>query len=394
MIPMHTLLTTETDRIEWKLSTDIEGIYLAVCAFANDLANTGKPGYVLVGVEPKTREVRGVGNEDQLDEIQQKITNRLRSTKLVPTPSFDVQAESYKGKYLIKVIVEPYPVPPVVMVNGQAWVRQGTTTRRATDADLHRLQERRPERSRPFDIRPFPGAQLSDLGHELKLVYEEAESANDDPATFPSYEQWLTQRQLGRVVNDRWIPNPAAILVYGISPQNYFPGATIEFVRYAGDDVDSVVSARKTITGSLPGQLDAVWTQLADHLAMEPTDEQGIRAGYSPRYPLDALKELARNLVQHRQYDGTNAPGRVEWFNDRIEFSNPGAPFGRASEGVFGANSDYRNPVITKELVALGYVEQLGRGIRRASVQLERNENPPIEVETNGLTRVIVRACS
>ncbi|MHB1155608.1 MAG: AlbA family DNA-binding domain-containing protein, partial [Phycisphaerales bacterium] len=289
MIPMHTLLMTETDRIEWKLSTDTDGIYFAVCAFANDLDNTGRPGYVLVGVDPKTGEIRGVGAENKLDEVQQKITNRLRSTKLVPTPSFDVQAERYEGKYLIKVIVEPYPVPPVVMVDGRAWVRQGTTTRLATDADMHRLQERRPERNQPFDIRPLPAAQLSDLGHELKLVYEEAKSSNDDPATFPSYEKWLTQRQLGRTVNDRWIPNPAAILVHGISPQDYFPGATIEFVRYAGNDVDSVVSTRKTITGSLPSQLyhsrpivdSTVWAASADESRGRTTDRPAAEANFS-----------------------------------------------------------------------------------------------------------------
>ena len=101
---------------------------------------------------------------------------------------------------------------------------------------------------------------------------------------------------------------------------------------------------------------------------------------------------LLRNLVQHRQYEGTHAPGRVEWFDDRIEFSNPGGPFGRASEGTFGEHSDYRNPSITKGLVELGYVQQLGRGISRARFELERNGCPPLEVETDGFIRVLVRA--
>jgi ATP-dependent DNA helicase RecG len=120
-----------------------------------------------------------------------------------------------------------------------------------------------------------------------------------------------------------------------------------------------------------------------------PPDD--IREGYVPQYPLEALKELVRNLVQHRLYEGTHAPGRIEWYTDRIEFSNPGGPYGRASEGELGEHTDYRNPVVTAELVELGYVEQLGRGIRRVRLQLERNGNPPLAAEVDGFTRVIVR---
>ena len=72
---------------------------------------------------------------------------------------------------------------------------------------------------------------------------------------------------------------------------------------------------------------------------------------------------------------------------DRIEFSNPGGPYGRASEGEFGGHSDYRNPGIIRLLANEGYVERLGRGIRS---QLKKNGNPDLRVETDGYTRVIV----
>lgn len=96
-------------------------------------------------------------------------------------------------------------------------------------------------------------------------------------------------------------------------------------------------------------------------------------------------------MLQHRQYDATHAPARIEWYQDRIELSNPGAPFGRASAGEFGAESDYRNPNLTRHLVELGYVQKLGRGVRLVRRQLERNGNPPLAVEVDGFTRVIVR---
>ena len=122
-----------------------------------------------------------------------------------------------------------------------------------------------------------------------------------------------------------------------------------------------------------------------------PTQKEGLREGFTTEYPVEALEELVRNLVQHRAYDVTHAPARIEWFDDRIELSNPGGPFGQASEGEFGAHSDYRNPTITRMLSELGYVQKLGRGIRRVRLALERHGCPALEVARDGYTRVIVR---
>lgn len=390
------LLRTETDRIEWKRSPqDSDGLFHAVCALANDLGACGRPGYLIVGIE-KDGTPCGV-DRARLDQIQQDIANRLHSTKIQPTPSFDLSVvDAVTDCSLVLVTVHPYPVPPVVTVEGIAWVRQGSSTRRATEADWQRLRERRPDRSQPFDLRPLPDANLTDLDtRRLRDLHDAARLGDLDEETFPPLEQWLTQRQMGRPVGGQWRPNPAAILLHGASPQSWLPGATIEFVRYKGIDVDSEVATRKTISGTLADQLDAVWAQLSAHLESAPVHlgpSDAIRETYLPQYPLDALKELARNLVQHRLYEGTHAPGRIEWYADRIEFSNPGGLYGRASEGELGEHTDYRNPIVTAGLVELGYVEQLGRGIRRVRLQLERNGNPPLRAELDGFTRVIVRS--
>ncbi|MBK5969954.1 MULTISPECIES: RNA-binding domain-containing protein [Thiorhodovibrio] len=389
------LYRTETDRIEWKRSPqDSDGILRATCALANDLGGSGEPGRLVIGLEKDVFR-RGVDAE-RLDQLQQDLSSRLRSTKIQPTPSFDISVDhGDDGVTLLVITVIPYPVPPMVMVDGVAWVRQGSSTRRATQADLLRLNERRPEHSQPFDLRPIAAATLQDLNLGLLRARYETERDEDlDEETFPGLEQWLTQRQLGRLVTRIWRPNPAALLLFGVSPQSWLPGATVEFVRYAGPDIDSEVVARKTVTGTLADQLEGVWAQITAHLASAPDHRKndGIVERYLPQYPIEALKELARNMVQHRMYEGTHAPGRIEWFNTRIEFSNPGGPFGRASEGEFGEHSDYRNPIVTAGLVDMGYVQQLGRGVRRVRLLLERNGNPPLEIEKDGFTRLILRA--
>lgn len=385
---------TETDRIEWKESVkDGDGILRAVCALANDLGRTDKDGYVVVGLSKNGSTIGIDDRGNQVDEETKRLSDRLRSTKLLPSPSTAVTVVPRDGKTLLVVSVAVYPVPPVVTMDGVAWIRVGTTTRKATDADLARLAERRPSRNQPFDTREVPGTSVQDLDlARLRPAYEAARESDSDPSLFPALERWLeTRREAGGSRSGVFVPNAAAILVHGANTQSLFPGATIEFVRYGGSEIDAPVLLRKTITGTLPDQIDALDAQLRNQIVSTEMPAVGARQSYAPEYPIRAFVELTRNLVQHRTYESTHAPSRVEWYSDRVEFSNPGGPFQRASEGEFGSHADYRNPLITKLLVETGHVQQLGRGIRIVRSELEKNGNPSLEVETDGFTRVIVR---
>jgi ATP-dependent DNA helicase RecG len=395
MIPeeLAQALSGESERVEWKQSNrDASELLSSLAALANDLEDSRKPGYVVIG---RAKNGTDIGVEERSlggDEEIQQLVNRLTSTRILPTPTFVVERVARGERVLWVLRIEPYPVPPVVSVDGTPWVRKGSTTRRATEADLLRLRERRPENLQPFDTRPLHGASLSDLRlPTLRPQYEAAREDDGSPDTFPSFERWLVQRELGREVNTRFVPLVAAVLLHGLSPQSFLPGAIVEMVRYAGLDVTAPVAWRRTVTGSLPDQLETLWAQLSAHLAEVSAGAAGMINGYAPEYPLDALRELARNLVQHRLYEGTNAPARVEWYDDRIVFTNPGGPFGRATEGEFGEHADYRNPAVTRGLAGLGYVERLGRGIRLVRSLLTRNGNPPLEHATDGYLTVTVR---
>ena len=102
-----------------------------------------------------------------------------------------------------------------------------------------------------------------------------------------------------------------------------------------------------------------------------------------PEYPLAALQQLIRNAVMHRNYDGTKAPVRAYWFDDRIEIHSPGGPYGQVNRGNFGqpyANG-YRNPHLAEAMKNLGYVQRFGVGIATAQYELEKNGNPVAEFD-------------
>jgi ATP-dependent DNA helicase RecG len=103
----------------------------------------------------------------------------------------------------------------------------------------------------------------------------------------------------------------------------------------------------------------------------------------SSPYPLSALQQLTRNAVMHRTYEGTNAPVRVYWFDDRIEITNPGGPYGTVTVENFGRPgiSDYRNPSLAGVLKTMGFVQRWGFGIAEARRALKENGNPELEFQ-------------
>ncbi len=96
----------------------------------------------------------------------------------------------------------------------------------------------------------------------------------------------------------------------------------------------------------------------------------------------------ARDAVMHRTYENTNAPVRVYWFDDRIEITNPGGPFGTVTAENFGRPgfNDYRNPNLATVLKTLGFVQRFGFGIADARKALAENGNPPLEFQVEPTT--------
>ena len=85
----------------------------------------------------------------------------------------------------------------------------------------------------------------------------------------------------------------------------------------------------------------------------------------------------------HRTYEGSNAPVRVLWFNDRIEIISPGGPYGAVTAEDLGLPGvvDYRNPFLAEAMRVLGLVQRFGLGIQTAKRLLLENGNPELEFQ-------------
>lgn len=368
----------ESDRVERKASISDRGVIRqAICAFANDLPNHQKPGVLFIGVNNDG----SCANLPITDELLLTLADMRSDGNILPFPTMTVQKRTIGGCELAVVIVEPSDAPPV-SYNGRIWVRVGPRRGTATREEERRLSEKRRAKDLPFDLRPLASASLDDLDLELfRRVYLPSSLAIEILAENQrSIEQQLTSLRFATVESP---PKPTilGILVVGNDPRQYVPGAYIQFLRIDGTELTDPIKDQKEIGGPLTDLLRIldetlqINISIATDITAQPVEIK------QPDYPIVALQQLARNAVMHRTYEGTNAPVRITWFNDRIEIQNPGGPFGQVNRQNFGQPgiTDYRNPHLAEAMKNLGYVQRFGVGIQLARQQLQNNGNPPPE---------------
>lgn len=390
---------TESDRVErkqsWSGSASDKGRE-AVCAFANDLPQHDRPGVLFVGADDDGRPTGG--NFSVSDQLLTTLADIKTDGRIIPLPSMTVARRRLKGQDMAVVTVWPADAPPV-RLDGRIWIRTGPRRALATAQDERVLNEKRRHRDRSFDSQPLPHCTLA----ELDTVFFENEYLPQAvaPDVLQANQRSYAERlaALGMIASvEQPCPTVVGLLTLGKSPRTWLPCAYVEFLRILGTQWGDPVADNP---GEIDGTLDTMLRRLDDKIKATLASAVDFGSGSvtehrSSAYPLTALQQIVRNAVMHRNYEGTNAPVRVYWFNDRIEVISPGGPFGMVSSANFGRPGvcDYRNPAIAGVLKCLGFVQRFGFGIAQARRALQDNGNPPPEfqVESNMVMATLRRA--
>ena len=382
-LQLETLLDDlESDRVERKqsFSNDIRNtVREAVCALANDLPNHRLDGLIFIGA-------RDDGTAAQLpitDELILALASIKSDGNIVPPPSLFVEKRLLRGSAMAVLTVLPSDSPPV-RYNGRICVRFGPRRGYASAQDERLLNEKRRFGDRPFDARPVRGATLADLDTRLfESIYLPAAFARDIlEANERSIEQRLAATKMIASLDEQ-IPTVLGLLTLGSRARDYLPGAYIQFVRFAGADLADPISDEKLVDGTLHDCLRRIDEILVSHNRTRVDFKSESTEIRRPLYPLVALQQLIRNAVLHRTYEASNAPIRVQWFDDRIEILSPGGPFGAVTSENFGQPgiTDYRNPNVAEAMRVLGFIQRFGAGIPSARSALAGNGNPPLRFD-------------
>ena len=367
----------EDFRVEYKETLDGDApvrIREAVCAFANDLPRSGKAGVVFVGVgndgEPRRIDVR--------DRMLVDLTGIKTDGNIVPPPSILVEKRNLKGANVAVVTVLPSDSPPV-RYKGAIHVRSGPRRGIATAQNERILNEKRRAHDIPFDIQPVPGAHVSDLSVRR---FEEEYLPRAFGADILEANEHSTDQRLAAAKMIASSEDPTAtvlgLLVLGKRPRDFLSNSYVQFLRIDGLRLSDTIVDDETVDGTVPETLRSLDEKMKAHIRTGVDITGSDRERREPTYPLAALQQITRNAVMHRTYEATNAPVRVNWFNDRIEVHSPGGAFGEVTREKFGypGLTDYRNPNLAEAMKVLGYVQRFGVGIDIAKRELENNGNP------------------
>ena len=368
---------TESDSVERKESFkgDVpKKARQAVCAFANDLPGHNHPGVLFIGAKDNG-EPSGICVDDQL---LLSLANIKTDGNILPLPVLVVEKRILKGAEMAVVTVLPSDMPPV-KYDGRIWIRTGPRRSIANEQEERILNEKRRYKEIPYDLRPVTSATLADLSRAVfEDEYLPAAFAPDIlEANNRTYEERLASCKM-IVSPDDPTPTVLGILALGKNPQQFLPGAYVQFLRINGTELADPVADEATIKGKLTDMIRRTEEKLKAHNRTSVDILSRLTHRMESLYPHAAFQQILINAVLHRAYENTNAPIRVYWFNDRIEINSPGGPYGNVTAENFGKPgiTDYRNPNIADVLKTFGFIQAFGRGIATARQEMKDNGHP------------------
>lgn len=232
----------ESNRIEFKKGWNPAGIYLSVCAFANDFNDLGG-GYIVVGVDTddKTgvaiRPVVGIPAEN-VDGILQDMVGF--NNKIAPYYMPRTSMEEVDCKYVLVIwcpagINRPYSVPEnVTAKNGSKeyfYIRSGTSSIIAKGEVLDELREF--ANRVPFDVGGNPDIRLEDISTLLLreyLVKVESKLASD--INIKPLQEILEQMDLFVGPKENRMLRNVAAMMFCENPSKFFKRTQVEIVYF------------------------------------------------------------------------------------------------------------------------------------------------------------------
>ena len=324
------LKSSEGPKLDFKaalhlqMESDKKELVKDVSAIAN---SKGGRGYILFGIEDKTKKILGINvEEDSIEErIQQIICNRADP----PIPvRFDI-FELENKKIGVLTIFRSDQHPHQIRQTGSFYIRRGSTTdvaRRQEIADM--LQEVGIVSSELIILKR---SRIEDLDKEaLKFYLDKARIYAEEINTILLEGLGIIAKSIDK---EQYYPTLGGMLLFGKQPENYLPHVGIQIIW------ENEVASFK---GNLISMLDAT----------EDYIEKKLQGSH---YPKEALYEVIENAVVHRDYWDSSQEIIVKVGKEKIEISNPGALWtpGSIHRLIKEDHFPRRNPWLYQRLLVL-----------------------------------------
>lgn len=243
--------------------------------------------------------------------------------------------------------------------------------------------DRRERKSREYDREFVDGVSADDL--DLNLVRVVADQVMKGMTS----EKCLQYLELGEYGLSQLRLRRGALLLFSKTPSKWHPRLQIRILKVDGDLLrtgeEYNVISDELISGNILTLAEQAWDALRPHLVHTRFDKSA-RFEQRSIYPELACREALLNAIAHRDYADEGRGIEVYIFNNHLEVRNPGSLLSSiqlediiAQKGVHQS----RNTHIARVLRELGYMRELGEGMRRIYDLMHRNELAAPELQSS-----------
>ena len=240
------------------------------------------------------------------------------------------------------------------------------------------------------ELRPVPECRLDLFDQErLKKFLEAAKRHRTNLAALPDSD---IMELMGITV--KGVPTLAAVLVFSLYPQAWFPQLCITAVSLPGAEMGETDrdGARfldsKRLTGAIPDMLEEAVDFASRCMKTKTIIGNDGRRTDKDEYPLKAVREAILNALVHRDYSmfTENTPINIEMYRDRMEIISKGGLYGGEDVQQLGkGRPETRNPALANILELLRVSEHRYSGIPTMFLEFKEAELPC----RNSMSRVI-----
>lgn len=345
----------EDSRYQFKENLhNIDSFAAEIVAFCNSGG-----GKIIIGVDDKTLEVKGL-NTDDIARLNQLLSNAaIQSVK----PPINPKTENVNHPDgLVMVVSVPDGISKPYMDNkGLIWVKLGGNKEKVTS---------REEIQRMFqsaglihgDEIPAKGLSISDID----LPYFERFFQKEFKETIDGQDNSLQIILENMNLSRDGIFNVAGALLFSKNVHFRLPTFITKAIAYPSDEIDD---DKYLDSRDIKGKISDIFQEAISFISMNIRHlqtQKSINSVGEIEIPKEVLEELIANAIIHRDYFIT-APIRIFVFSNRVEIINPGhLPNNLTIENILLGNSNIRNPILASFATKLLPYRGIGTGIRRA----------------------------
>lgn len=321
-----------------------------IVAFANGLGGT-----IIVGIEDKTRRVKGL-TEDAIDKYFEEIPRAIFQI-ITPNLTAHLFERNYEGVSVLGIQIYPGDNKPYFITSEGhkrgVYVRVGSHTMRANEQFLEELNLQRENRA--YDELLALRAQVNSLDKDIIEECFEQKISN---------HLLESNRIIGRDhISQQLFPTFGGVIMFHNNPSEILTEAYISCAHMRGTSGRNIIEF-KDFHGPLVKISRSALELTANWLERDFSIKKGGELKGNLLVPFEALREGIYNAILHRKY---NIPGPVKLtlWKDRLEIFSPGSFPGLMDMQNLGDGTTYiRNRALSLIARKIGLMEKRGTGIR------------------------------